>query len=218
MIAILKHTGGIAFILLLLIGSLFAAKKVDKIIDRLQKKYQKVERLEIEFKQKTHFQLTNMASEIYGTLLLDRKHDRYRLETEDQVIVDNGKTFWRFNKLENQVMIDYAKKSEQDVLISDFLFDIKKKYFAELVSEEKTGKQKQFVIKLTPKNSEESYFKAIKVWVMDKTWHITRVVYEDINDNQTEFDITSLKINPVIPDSAFQFTPPQGVDVVDLRM
>ncbi len=205
-------------VILGLFSALSAGTNVNKIIDRIQKKYQKVERLEIQFKQKTRYQLTNMESEIYGTLLLDRKNDRYRLETEDQVIVDNGKTFWRFNKLENQVMIDYAKKSEQDVLLSDFLFDIKKKYFAELVSEEKTGKQKQFVIKLTPKNSEESYFRAIKVWVVDKTWQIKRVVYEDINDNQTEFEITSLTINPEIPDSAFEFQPPQGVDVVDLRM
>ena len=151
-------------------------------------------------------------------MLLDRKNDRYRLETEDQLIVDNGKTFWRYNKLENQVLIDYAKKSEEDVLLSDFLFDIQKKYFAELVSEEKTGKQKQFVIKLTPKNTEESYFKAIKVWVLDKTWEIQRVVYIDINDNKTEFEITQLKINVPIPENAFTFKPPQGVDIVDLRM
>ncbi len=194
------------------------AANVKKIIAKIQNKYKNISTLEIHFKQKTVFELTKMESEVFGTLLLDRKNDRYRLETEDQLIVDNGKTFWRYNKLENQVLIDYAKKSEEDVLLSDFLFDIQKKYFAELVSEEKTGKQKQFVIKLTPKNTEESYFKAIKVWVLDKTWEIQRVVYIDINDNKTEFEITQLKINVPIPENAFTFKPPQGVDIVDLRM
>ncbi len=198
--------------------SQLSAANVKKIVDKIQKKYQQVKTLKLEFKQKSIYSLTNMQSEVFGTLLLDREHDRYRLETEDQVIVDDGQTFWRYNKLENQVLIDYAKKSEEDVLLSDFLFNLNKKYFAELVSEEKTGKQKQFVIKLTPKNSEESYFKAIKVWVVNKTWEIKKVVYFDINDNQTEFDITSLKINLKIPDSVFKFNPPQGVDVVDLRM
>lgn len=194
------------------------AANVKKIIAKIQNKYKNISTLEIHFKQKTVFELTKMESEVFGTLLLDRKNDRYRLETEDQLIVDNGKTFWRYNKLENQVLIDYAKKSEEDVLLSDFLFDIQKKYFAELVSEEKTGKQKQFVIKLTPKNTEESYFKAIKFWVLDKTWEIQRVVYIDINDNKTEFEITQLKINVPIPENAFTFKPPQGVDIVDLRM
>ena len=194
------------------------AANVKKIIAKIQNKYKNISTLEIHFKQKTVFGLTKMESEVFGTLLLDRKNDRYRLETEDQLIVDNGKTFWRYNKLENQVLIDYAKKSEEDVLLSDFLFDIQKKYFAELVSEEKTGKQKQFVIKLTPKNTEESYFKAIKFWVLDKTWEIQRVVYIDINDNKTEFEITQLKINVPIPENAFTFKPPQGVDIVDLRM
>ncbi len=194
------------------------AANVKKIIHQIQKKYQKVTTLEIQFKQKTIYQLTNMESEVFGTLILDRKNDRYRLETEDQLIIDDGKTFWRYNKLENQVLIDYAKKSDEDVLLSDFLFDIQKKYYAELVSEEKTNKQKQFVIKLTPKNAEESYFKAIKVWVIDKTWEIKRVVYIDINDNQTEFEITNLKVNVSIPETAFNFKPPQGVDIVDLRM
>lgn len=194
------------------------AANVKKIIAKIQNKYKNISTLEIHFKQKTVFELTKMESEVFGTLLLDRKNDRYRLETEDQLIVDNGKTFWRYNKLENQVLIDYAKKSEEDVLLSDFLFDIQKKYFAELVSEEKTGKQKQFVIKLTPKNTEESYFKAIKFWVLDKTWEIQRVVYIDINDNETEFEITQLKINVPIPENAFTFKPPQGVDIVDLRM
>jgi len=194
------------------------AANVKKIISKIQNKYKNITTLEIHFKQKTVFELTKMESEVFGTLLLDRKNDRYRLETEDQLIVDNGKTFWRYNKLENQVLIDYAKKSEEDVLLSDFLFNIQEKYFAELVSEEKTGKQKQFVIKLTPKNTEESYFKAIKFWVLDKTWEIQRVVYVDINDNKTEFEITQLKINVPIPENAFMFEPPQGVDIVDLRM
>jgi len=162
------------------------AANVKKIISKIQNKYKNITTLEIHFKQKTVFELTKMESDVFGTLLLDRKNDRYRLETEDQLIVDNGKTFWRYNKLENQ--------------------------------EEKTGKQKQFVIKLTPKNTEESYFKAIKFWVLDKTWEIQRVVYVDINDNKTEFEITQLKINVPIPENAFMFEPPQGVDIVDLRM
>ena len=216
----MKHYSRIYSVLAIILAMAITipAANVKKIIAKIQNKYKNISTLEIHFKQKTVFELTKMESEVFGTLLLDRKNDRYRLETEDQLIVDNGKTFWRYNKLENQVLIDYAKKSEEDVLLSDFLFDIQKKYFAELVSEEKTGKQKQFVIKLTPKNTEESYFKAIKFWVLDKTWEIQRVVYIDINDNETEFEITQLKINVPIPENAFTFKPPQGVDIVDLRM
>ena len=205
-----------------LVGSLLfsgwtnAASRIDKIIDAVQKKYRSVKTLKIEFRQINRFQLTKTESEIFGTLFLGGK-DKFRLETEDQVMVSYGKTFWRYNKLDQQVLIDYPKKEDQEVLFRDFLYDIKDKYFAELVEERKDGKKKIFVVKLIPRESDQSFFTSIKVWLEDRSWKIRRVIYQDYNENETEFQIEGMEINPQFRPATFQFSPPDGVEVVDLR-
>lgn len=202
--------------LVLLIGLAWSGQNVDKFIKRVQKKYQKVTLLHIDFKQSNRFKLTGLQNEIFGTLWLS-KQDKFRLDTEDQTIVSDGTTFWRFNKLENQVLIDHAKKSQQDVFINNFLFHISDRYFSQILSEQKVGKEKIVELKLTPRDSEESFFKFIKVWISDKTLQIKRVVYVDYNDNESEYVIEKQELNPPAPKSLFQFQIPQGMEVVDLR-
>ncbi|NOX37002.1 MAG: outer membrane lipoprotein carrier protein LolA [Calditrichaeota bacterium] len=214
----IRHVGtvGLITMLILVAVSTSTAAKIDKIISAVQKKYRSLQTLRIEFRQISRFQLTKTESEIYGTLLLSGK-DKFRLETEDQVMVSNGETFWRYNKLDQQVLIDYPKKEDQEVLFRDFLYDIKDKYFAELVEEKKDGKKKIFVVKLIPKESDQSFFTSIKVWLEDKSWKIRRVVYRDYNDNETEFQIEHMELNPQFSPATFEFAPPEGVEVVDLR-
>ncbi len=194
----------------------YCATDIGKIIKNVQKKYKKVSSIYVDFKQINRFKLTGLSSEIFGSLLLT-KDDRFRLETEDQIIVSDGKTFWRYNKLENQVIIDYAKKTEQDVFLHDFLFNIQEKYFSQVLSERKVNSDKIFEIKLTPKNSESSFFEYIKVWIVDKSWEIKRVIYVDYNENETEYEIEKLSINPTIKENDFKLNIPQGIEVVDLR-
>ena len=214
----IRQTGIIGWVAMFILMAVLtsSAAKINKIISAVQKKYRSLQTLKIEFRQISRFQLTKTESEIYGTLLLSGK-DKFRLETEDQVMVSNGKTFWRYNKLDQQVLIDYPKKEDQEVLFRDFLYDIKDKYFAELVDEEKDGKKKIFVVKLIPKESDQSFFTSIKVWLEEESWKVRRVVYRDYNENETEFQIEHMELNPQYSPATFEFAPPEGVEVVDLR-
>ncbi len=204
-------------LMLILVLSLSAATKVEKVIKNFQKKYKKVQALKVDFKQVNYFKLTNTKSEIFGTLWL-MGEDKFRLETEDQVIVSDGKTFWRYNKLENQVLIDYAKKSQQDIFLNNFLYKINDLYYTQIVKEEKIKGKKYYVVKLVPKVPEENFFQSIKVWIADKSWDIYRVVYLDYNDNESEYLVEDIQMNPPGIEKKFHFTPPEGVEVVDLRL
>ncbi|MEJ2637619.1 MAG: outer-membrane lipoprotein carrier protein LolA, partial [Calditrichia bacterium] len=162
------------------------------------------------------FKLTGLENEIFGTLWMSQDN-KFRLETEDQIIVSNGEVYWRYNKLDNQVLIDYAKKSQQDVFLNNFLFHIADLYYSQVLSEEKEDNQKVYELKLTPRNPDESFFSYIKVWIVDKSWDLKRVTYVDYNDNESEYKIEKLVIDPKLPPDIFQFKIPQGIDVVDLR-
>jgi outer membrane lipoprotein-sorting protein len=189
---------------------------VNKIIKDVQKKYQNIQMVYVDFKQVNRFKLTDIKSEINGTIWISQ-NDRFRLETEDQVMVSDGTTFWRFNKLENQVLIDYAKKSQQDVFLNNFLFKIDEVYFSQVAGETKIDGKKVYEIKLTPRKPDESFFNYVKVWLYDKSWELEKVLYVDFNENEVEYLIEKMELNPVVTGNVFNFEIPEGVEAVDLR-
>jgi outer membrane lipoprotein carrier protein len=193
-----------------------AESNVEKIIKQVQKKYREINVVYVDFKQVNRFKLTGIQNEVFGTLWISQDN-KFRFETEDQVMVSNGDKFWRYNKLENQVIIDYAKKSQNDVFLNNFLFNISDHYLSQIVNEETVNKQKIYEIRLTPKNPDDSYFKYIKVWLVDKSWDLKKVVYVDFNENEVEYDIEKIDFNPKVSQNIFDFQTPEGVEVVDLR-
>jgi outer membrane lipoprotein-sorting protein len=212
----------VRIIFLLLLFNLFSiyslcAADADDIVKKVQKKYQSAKTIRIQFKETARFKLTGTASEVNAILQMKGK-DKFRLESEDQVLVNNGETFWRFNKLDSQVLVDYAKKDEQEVLLNNFLYEIKDHYFAQIVEETKEKGAKIYVLRLTPKPAEQSIFTSIKVWIKDKSWEIERLVYTDYNDNETEYQIDRIDFNPDLAESTFTFSPPEGIQVIDLRL
>ena len=194
----------------------FAQSDVNKIIKDVQKKYQNIQMVRVDFRQVNRFKLTDITSEINGTIWISQ-NDRFRLETEDQVMVSDGKNFWRFNKLENQVLIDYAKKSQQDVFLNNFLFKIDEVYFSQIAGESKINGKKVYEIKLTPKKPDESFFDYVKVWLYDKSWELEKVLYVDFNENEVEYLIEKMEMNPAASENVFNFEIPEGVEAVDLR-
>jgi outer membrane lipoprotein-sorting protein len=203
-------------ILLLFSVSTLFAESVDKIIKNVQKKYRKVQLLYVDFKQVNRFQLTNIENEVYGSIWVAQDNN-FRLETEDQTMVSNGEKFWRYNKLENQVLIDYAKKSQQDIFLNNFLFQISDYYDSQILKESKKGKNTIYEIRLTPKTPEENFFKYIKVWIIDDSWHLEKVLYVDFNENEVEYQIEKMDLDRSKTKTLFEFNPPEGTEVVDLR-
>ncbi|OGB65307.1 MAG: hypothetical protein A2Y94_01350 [Caldithrix sp. RBG_13_44_9] len=189
---------------------------VNKIINDVQKKYQNIQLVHADFKQVNRFKLTDLKSEINGTIWISQ-NDQFRLETEDQTMVSDGKNFWRYNKLENQVLIDYAKKSQQDVFLNNFLFKIDEVYYSQIAGEMKIDNKKVFEIKLTPKKPDESFFNYVKVWLYDKSWELEKVLYVDFNENEVEYLIEKMELNPAVTGNVFNFEIPEGVETVDLR-
>jgi outer membrane lipoprotein-sorting protein len=188
----------------------------EKIVKEIQKKYQKSKSLEIQFKEINRFKLTGTSSEVFGTFII-KDQDNYRLDSETQIIATDGTVFWRYNKIENQVLIDHAKKENQEVLLNNFLYDLQQKYYGQIIDEYKETGKKIYVIKLTPKESSESFFTSIKIWVENGSWKINKVIYTDYNENETEYEIENISFDKKFPDSLFTFVPPAGSEVVDVR-
>jgi len=196
-------------------GSLIGAD-VNKIIKNVQKKYDKMDYLTATFKQIETFKLTGSQTEAVGKIFI-ADGEKYRFESEDQIIVTDGKSIWTYNAISKQLLIDNVREDSGALLPRDLLFKYPKKYFATLLSENKVDKNTVFVIRLDPKENVYGYIKSIKLWVTEKDWVVNKIETTDMNGNTSLFEITDQDNKTKISAQKFIFQADEDTEVVDMR-
>jgi chaperone LolA len=203
--------------LLLSLVVLSSAQSVDDIVEEIQERYEDLENLSAAFKQVESFKLTGSKNETSGKIYV-KNGVQYRLETDDRVIVTDGTTVWTYSMFNNQVLIDRVKKNDASVLPRDLLFKYPRDYYASLLNTEDYNDEEHYVLKLDPKEDTHGYVKTMKIWVNSDNYLISKIEYNDFNDNTSSFAIEKIDIDTNLKESFFKFAIPEGVEVVDLRM
>ncbi len=202
-------------VLFVLANSTFAID-AEKIIKKVQKKYDKIENFKAMFEKVETFRLTGTKSTTAGTLYV-KNGKKYRFETENQLVISDGKTVWTYNRINNQVLIDKVRKNSGALLPRDILFKFPKTHYATLVGQEKIDGKKAYIVKLDPKEDVQGYFSSIKIWVLDHTWQIVKIEITDLNGNKSIFNLSHIDTKTKLSDSLFHFTPTAQMNVVDMR-
>ncbi len=207
----------IAFALLLIsaLPSFADTPSAMQIVNNVQDNYNKIEDATIKFAQTVVFPLSKVSRTTTGTLYI-KKGNKYRIDTEDKVIVTDGKTSWVYLPQSQQVLIDNFRNDKNTITPEKFLLDVPEDYFAVLLSTSKTPGGNVYTLRLTPK-SDNSFIRAITIEVEDSSWTIKSAVISDMNDTRYTYKVESLKTNTGLPNSEFEFVPPKGAQVVDLR-
>lgn len=198
-----------------LITSIFG-QDVNDIIGDVQDTYDEIDNFSAVFKRVETFKITGSQTETLGKIYIS-DGEKYRFESDGQVIVTDGENVWAYSARSNQVIIDKIKENSAALLPRDLLFKYPKKYYATLLKTEMTGKKKIFVIKLDPKEDTHGYVKSIKLWVEEDTWLIQKIEATDLRGNITAFEITKINTKTKIPASHFQYNPGPDTEVVDRR-
>lgn len=185
-----------------------------QIVRNVQDNYSRIEDATIAFTQTVVYPLSKLTKTITGTLYL-KKGNKYRIDTDDKVIVTDGKTSWVYLPGSQQVLIDNFRNDKNTITPDKFLLDVPSDYFAVLLSTTKTAKGEQYTLRLTPK-SDNSFIRSIRI-VVDSDWTVRSAEVSDMNDTRTTFTVDSLETNTGLPNSEFEFIPPKGAQVVDLR-
>jgi chaperone LolA len=199
-----------------MLTSAFSAS-VTKIIKELQDKYEEISNLSAEFIQLEQFKLTGSQTETRGKIYV-KDGVKYRLETEDQIIVTDGETVWTYSIFNNQVLVDRVKEGDGSLLPRDLLFRYPRDYYASLLDEVELDDEDYYILRLDPKEGIHGYIKTMKIWVNTDSYMITKIEYTDFNDNISYFEIKKVDIDTKLNDSLFQLKIEEGVDVIDLRM
>ena len=195
--------------------NVYADISAKDIVKKVKKSYAKQNTIAVEFKQVFKWQLAGTSKETEGKLYIKDKI-KYRIEMPDQVIVTDGKTVWQYSKPNNQVIIDYLKKQDEDQLPSKMLFRYSEEYHPEIIGDELFNDIPCYILQLTSKTG-DNFIQQMKIWIDKANWLTRKIEHEDINGNLNTYIIQAITTNINLSDSRFTFNTPEGVEEIDLR-
>lgn len=193
-----------------------AGDDVNDIIKNVQKTYDKMDNLTASFRQIDTFSITGSVSEASGKIFIKDKV-KYRFESDDQIIVTDGKTIWTYNNMTQQLLIDNVRENSGALLPRDLLFEYPKNYIATLLGEKKIDGERTFNIRMDPKENIHGYVRYMKLWIQKNSWHIIKIETTDLNGNVSSFEIRDIDAKSKLNDQIFRFQETGDMQVVDMR-
>jgi outer membrane lipoprotein carrier protein len=190
-------------------------KRAQEIINKVHKKYKDLKSLDADFEQTYIWERAGETQTVTGTIYLTASN-QYRIETNEQLVITDGKTVWSYSPNDKHVIIDVLDKSQENQLPKDILLQYSKDYDPDYVGEEQIDGRKTFLLNLVPKD-QEGLISSMKVWVDASTWFTRKIEQVDLNDNRNTYFVRNIRENPKLDARLFNFEIPEGAEIVDLR-
>jgi outer membrane lipoprotein carrier protein len=187
-----------------------------EVLEKVQEAYAKIEDASAGFTQTVSLKYAKIQQTYTGTVMM-KKGNKYRVESQEQILVTDGVTVWLYSPVNKQVLIDSYKATPDSFSPEKFLVGLPKNFRAALVDDNGTDIHAAYTLKLSPKSGTAKYLKSLKVWIDDADWSIRAVEYIDVNETKTFYSLKDFRSNTGIPDERFTFIVPEHVEVVDLR-
>lgn len=189
-----------------------AAAEDSSLVARVQAKYGEVVTMRANFTQVVTSELFGEEKSEGQVVLKRPQMMRWSFADEKQFITD-GNTMWIYTKADKQVIKYEDIATQKGGTSADSLLGSLDKldglYTIEILTETET----ESVLALTPKNLDEAQFKAVKL-TLDGELLVKGVVITDQFDNVTRLTFAEVELNPEVDDTKFQFTVPEGVEVI----
>jgi len=198
--------------LMLIFGTIRAQNEpqpVKTIMDNTAQKYNALSSFSIDYK------LKSKEKDIEGqnnTGVLIVKKDKYFLTFEDQIIANDGKMAWNYQKNTNEASLFEA--DEDDFAIyhpSKLLLNWNDEYEAKVIREEELQKKQVILVDLSPKK--KSSFYKIRLFIDKTTAYIQKMMMYEIDGTTITYTITTFTPNAVIADQKFTFNKNDYPDV-----
>ena len=212
----MKNTLFFPFILLIFASAIcFAAPDAKEIIDNVQKKLESATLIQIQFEETYLWALTGEENTLEGEMVLG-EDDQFRITTEDQILVSDGKTLWTYSIPANRVLVDKVSDSKDSMLPRQILFrythDLDGRFEGEV---EFLGK-KCYIINFQSEES-DSFITSMRIWVDVETWLPVKVEQTDLSENKSIYLLKQIELLKETGNQSFKFEIPEGADVIHMQ-
>jgi outer membrane lipoprotein carrier protein len=180
----------------------------------VQEAYDALNALQASFTQRISSDFAGDTTRIEGTVLLSG--NRYRVQTPDQTVITNGETTWIYTPADSQVVVNDAGSDASQVTPKTFLTASADRYRITGSTTDMRGNTPHVKLSITATDA-SSRFEEATLWVRRSDRVVTRMQAADRNGSTLDLRLENIDVNPSLQDSAFTFSPPVGIEVVDLR-
>ncbi|MDZ4713072.1 MAG: outer membrane lipoprotein chaperone LolA [bacterium] len=208
----MKKSKNILLILFLFVCSASYAQDAQEIIKKVQSKYDNITDAKASFTQ-TLKGSGGKANSSSGVIYI-KKGNQYRIEAGSQIIITDGQTSWSYSPKRKQVVIDNYKDDGSSFSPNKFLFSYPENFYSDLDGDENVGGVDCYVIKLTPRSG--GSVKSAKIWI-DKNEDLIRKINIVTTESTNTYMLKDISLDAGLSSSKFNFSPPAGVEVIDLR-
>jgi len=188
---------------------------VKYVTENLQRGYEMIDDATAQFEQHVRFGFSNIEQTFRGILIM-KKPNHYRIESEHQTIVTDGVTVWAYSTANNQVIVDKYKENSNSLSPEQFMLNLPANYYVSVLGSEKFSEGTVVLLKLVPKD-DRSFVKSVKLSVEEHGWLVRKIIILDVNETETTYTVKDIKLNTNIKEKTFVFETPKGAEVVDLR-
>ncbi len=142
--------------------------------------------------------------------------DQYRIETLHEIITGQGQEAWIYRPDENQVLLVTIDEEGLSYSPGTLLRSHENLYIPHDPAYEIWEGIPHFRLDLSPVQ-EDFAISSLRIWIRERDYMITRIAALDQNATRTELKLENIRVGMPISPETFEFTPPEGVEVIDLR-
>lgn len=208
----MKTSFKLLIIIFLFTSGYSTAQDAQEIIRKVQSKYGNISDAKASFTQ-TIKSKGGKANSSSGILYI-KKENKYRIESGGQVLVTDGQTSWAYSPKKKQVVIDNYKDDANSFSPNKFLFNYPENFYSDLMGDENVNGTDCYVIKLSPRSS--GSVKSATIWI-DKNEDFIRKINIVTSESTNTYSLKDISLDSGVNTSKFIFTPPDGVEIIDLR-
>ncbi len=195
---------------------IFAQPKytAQEVLEHVRERYSSLDDASASFTQNVRQRFAKNEQTQNGTAKI-KQGNKYRIETDDQKIISNGKTVWIVSLSSNQVLIDSYKENSRMFSPDKFLSGLPKD-FSPTAMEEHEG---LLQLTLEPKemNAQTRQIKSLTAWVNPRTWIVEKIEFTDRGQNVYIISLADITFNNGLSGKEFEFVPTKEMKVIDMR-
>lgn len=206
----------IGLVLALALPPAVSAQDADttSVLQAIENRYDALDGLRAEFTQVIRSDFADGSRQMRGELLLQQ--NKYRVETGEQTLVTDGTTTWIYTPADRQVIVNHAEQDASTLSPETFFTDYAERYDVQREEQVWRNDDRHRLLVLQPRSS-GTMFTTVRLWVRAEDLVITRLQVTDRDGSEITISLDDVDLTPTFQANDFRFTPPEGVEVVDLR-
>lgn len=186
------------------------------LLDEVSAKYHAAPSMKVDFSLMVDAPEEDAYVKLKGLVML--KKDKYRIDTDEMIIVCDNVKRYVYLKESNELQINFFEPDEEEIESPSKLFDIyKEDYFYRLSGEITDKNRKLSVISMIPADIKQSPYKMIFLYVDKDSSQIVKGEILTRDGSKYTYTISSFEESPIM-DSEFSFDPSKypGIYVDDM--